>query len=477
MNKTKILIVEDQRVTAEDLSQTLKNLGYIVTGMASSAETFYQCIASDMPDIILMDIFLKGERDGIELAAEIRDKYWIPVIFLTAYADIRIIQRAKITEPYAYIVKPYQERELQSSIEMAVYRRKAEGRIRHLNAVLKAVQEVNHIIVRVENEREMIEKACMTLISTRGYVAAWIALTGEDRKITEYASAGLKENSQVFHEELTTGFRPPCMKSVEVGEAAYVIRQVNSGCGKCPLRAAYPEADVLTVRIQYSGHLLGFLSVVTETSLEGNHEEIVLITEISEDFGLALSNLQRLRRKEMAEADSVRARDDWEKTFNAMPDLIAIIDTRHRIVRANKAMAQKLKCAPGDLENCQCFEVLHGLDSVPDFCPHTRSMISRREEHSDVLEPSLGGTYDITTTPLFDEEGNLTGSVHVARDVTSRIKSENDLKKKIEQLEWFNHMMIDRELKMMELKKEVNMLANRLGEEDRYVIHYKEGTK
>ncbi|MEI7723573.1 MAG: GAF domain-containing protein [Bacteroidota bacterium] len=114
----------------------------------------------------------------------------------------------------------------------------------------------------------------------------------------------------------------------------------------------------------------------------------------------------------------------WEKAFDAIPDLIAIIDKDHRIVKANKAMAEKLRCSSETVAGCHCFEVMHGTHEPPDFCPHSRLLLSENEEHSEAVESRLGGVYDISTTPLFDNEGRLTGSIHVARDIGAHQKKE-----------------------------------------------------
>ena len=107
-----ILVVEDEGIVARDIQHRLKHLGYLVPATASSGEEAVQCAAELRPDLVLMDIVLAGEMDGIQAAEEIRVRYDIPVIYLTAYADEITLQRAKITGPLGYILKPYKEREL-----------------------------------------------------------------------------------------------------------------------------------------------------------------------------------------------------------------------------------------------------------------------------------------------------------------------------------------------------------------------------
>ncbi len=130
MTKTRVLIVEDETIVALDIQDRLTELGYEVTGMTGRGEEALALASSTHPDLVLMDIHLKGKMDGIATADEIRQHCHIPIIYLTAYSDESTLQRAKITEPFGYIIKPFEDREIQSAIEMALYKHQAEERLR-----------------------------------------------------------------------------------------------------------------------------------------------------------------------------------------------------------------------------------------------------------------------------------------------------------------------------------------------------------
>jgi PAS domain S-box-containing protein len=130
MPKARILVVEDETIIAEDLRQSLIHLGYDVTDVAQSAEGAIQAILKTRPDLVLMDIVLAGKMDGIEAARQIRSQNHLPVIYLTAYTDEATFQRAKITEPYGYLRKPFEIRDLDMAIEMALYKNEMEKRLR-----------------------------------------------------------------------------------------------------------------------------------------------------------------------------------------------------------------------------------------------------------------------------------------------------------------------------------------------------------
>ena len=124
--KTKILIVEDEAIVAKDISVCLEKIGYEVIATFSKGEKALHFLKENKPDLVLMDIMLAGNISGIEASAEIKKKHDIPVVFLTAYADEKTIERAKVTEPYGYVIKPFKEIDLRTSIEMALYKFKKE---------------------------------------------------------------------------------------------------------------------------------------------------------------------------------------------------------------------------------------------------------------------------------------------------------------------------------------------------------------
>lgn len=142
-SSSRILVVEDELIIAKGIQKRLQALGYSVIGAASSGEEAVEKALDLLPDLVLMDINLQGGMDGVTAAERIRSRVDIPVIFLTAYADADTLARAKITEPFGYIVKPFQDITLQSSIEMALYKHLMESRLRRseqwLSTILRSV--------------------------------------------------------------------------------------------------------------------------------------------------------------------------------------------------------------------------------------------------------------------------------------------------------------------------------------------------
>jgi PAS domain S-box-containing protein len=130
MEKTRVMVVEDESIVAMDIKMSLQNMGYDVPAIVSSGNNAIEQARKIRPDLVLMDIVLRGTLNGIDAAGRIRSHLNIPVIYLTAYADEKILEQAKITEPAGYIIKPFHDKELHSIIKMALYKHSMEKKLR-----------------------------------------------------------------------------------------------------------------------------------------------------------------------------------------------------------------------------------------------------------------------------------------------------------------------------------------------------------
>ena len=142
----------------------------------------------------------------------------------------------------------------------------------------------------------------------------------------------------------------------------------------------------------------------------------------------ALGTIQDITDRKRIEHDILRVNEEWERTFNSVPDLIAILDNQYRIVRANKAMADKLGMPANEVVGRTCYNCVHGKDEPPDYCPHTQLLTDGRGRSVEVFEKHLGGDYLVTVSPLKDHNGQLVGSVHIARDINAKKRTEEALR-------------------------------------------------
>lgn len=139
MGETKILVVEDEAITGMDIRRSLVEMGYSVVAIATTGELAVRKASELHPDLILMDIMLAGKMNGIEAAEEIKRQLRIPVIYLSAYSDDTYLAKAKLTEPFGYILKPFRELELKTTIEMALYKHAMEHALRVSEATTRVL--------------------------------------------------------------------------------------------------------------------------------------------------------------------------------------------------------------------------------------------------------------------------------------------------------------------------------------------------
>ncbi len=156
-NKKKIFIAEDEFIVSKNLEGKLIAFGYDVIGIASSGELAVEKIRKEQPDLVLMDIMLAGEMDGIETAGIIRSEFNIPIVFLTAYSSQEIYKRASITEPYAYIIKPFDERELEINIAIALYKHDMESKFLKKQQELEQLNDNLDRLVEERKEKLLLE--------------------------------------------------------------------------------------------------------------------------------------------------------------------------------------------------------------------------------------------------------------------------------------------------------------------------------
>ena len=224
--ETRILIAEDELIAGKSIRNTLTSLGYNVLGIVTSGEEVVRQAGKMLPDIVLMDIKLKGEVDGIEAARQIQCHFNIPVIYLTDFSDDAILQRAKLTEPFGYTIKPINGRELLTTIEMALYRHKLETRLKEseqwLNATLHSIGDA---VIATDNIGQII----------------FINPVAEGLTGWKQADAVGRDLAEVFHVVNEISGKPienPAMRVLQgetVGDLANHILLVNKSGTKTPI--------------------------------------------------------------------------------------------------------------------------------------------------------------------------------------------------------------------------------------------------
>ena len=166
----KIMIVEDEAVIALRLEQRIAEMGYEVIGMSHTGEGCVKKARSLLPDLILMDVMISGDLDGIDAAKIMKEELDIPVIFMTAYTEDQIIERAKEVEPYGYIIKPIRDRELKATIEIALYKKEMERRLQESEEKYRQLFEtISDAIIMFDGETRKIIDVNDSCLSMYGY--------------------------------------------------------------------------------------------------------------------------------------------------------------------------------------------------------------------------------------------------------------------------------------------------------------------
>lgn len=182
MSKQKVIVVEDEIIIAMDIRNSLRSMGYEVPAIASSGEKALEKVAEFHPDLVLMDIILKGEMDGVETAKKIWTSYNIPVVYLTAHSDVYTLNRAKATGPFGYVVKPFEMRDLHTTIDIAIARSQAEAEMRKAIEKEKELSELKmRFVTMVSHE---FRTPLSTILFSAGLLEKYRDRWSEEKKNT-----------------------------------------------------------------------------------------------------------------------------------------------------------------------------------------------------------------------------------------------------------------------------------------------------
>jgi PAS domain S-box-containing protein len=192
----------------------------------------------------------------------------------------------------------------------------------------------------------------------------------------------------------------------------------------------YPRRGGIFAAVLSAGYLLMVIMV-----RPGNNVEFLSAAARCVVFVIIAVVVSYLSERVLArETEITKVKEEWERTFDAVPDLIALIDREHRIIRVNKAMADSLGISPEQAVGMKCYEIVHHSSAPPLNCPHAMLLKDGKEHAEEVHEDNLGGDFLVTTSPIYDAEGGLMGSVHIARDITTRKQVEEALYEKSQDL-------------------------------------------
>jgi PAS domain S-box-containing protein len=382
MNKKKILVVEDEGIVAQDIQQTLRAMGYEVPAVAFSGTEALAYAEELKPDLVLMDVVLKGDMDGIEAAGRIRDAFNIPIVYLTAYADDETLGRARVTEPFGYILKPFEERELHTAIEMALYKHRLEREL-----------------------KKSEERLALALDVASDGLWDWNVTTGETYfspryyTMLGYAPGEFEASYEAWHRMLHPDDRNRTVevirKALESGaetyEVEFRIRGKNGDYRWIRLRGKVAERDAAGTVVRMVGtHLNVTDKKKAEETVRKSEREKSLILENTDE-------------------------------------LVLFKKTDHRIIWGNRAAAVSVGLSPGELVGKTCHELWNGSESPCPECPLRDIAATGTGAEGEMTTPD-GRFWLLRGTPVFDANGRVSGVVQVGLEITMRKKAQEALR-------------------------------------------------
>jgi diguanylate cyclase (GGDEF)-like protein/PAS domain S-box-containing protein len=269
MNSPQIMVVEDERVVAADLEMRLRRLGYRVPAVVSSGEEALCRAAETNPDLVLMDIMLAGQLDGMETAARIKDGLDIPVIYLTAHGDAGTLQRAKSLEPFGYILKPFDERNLHAAVEVALFRAQMERKLKQREQWLAAtLQGIGEAVIAIDSKGNI---AFMNGVAQ--------AMTGYRQE--EATGRSLPEVVRIIHEETRQSMESAALKTLRDG---VVVRQEDRTVLVAKDGREIPVAETASPIKDSKGHVTDVVLIFRDMSERRRTEAMLRSLSLTDEL-------------------------------------------------------------------------------------------------------------------------------------------------------------------------------------------------
>ncbi len=348
-----ILIVEDEVITAMDLRETLCGLGYDVTGAVSTGEAAIEMIEKKSPDLVLMDILLDGEVDGIHVAETIRSRFAIPVIFATSQTDDMTVMRAMSASPYGFIIKPFETRELFAMIQTVLMRHslemelmKREKELARANRILVTMSDLRIAMLESQNEMRFLKKACDRVVAYSGASFAWIGYTdkGATKKILAVATAG---NHTAYLNDVDIRWDDSELGNLPAGRAirelkGAVVNDIDTDDSFNGWRDAVRSHGFKSVAAEPLVSGQGSVGVICIYSTKLNYfDESMMhyLRNISSVISQGILTMRTKHEREVAERSVRGLHDFYEKILENVTEGILVIDMKGLVSYANTAVA------------------------------------------------------------------------------------------------------------------------------------------
>ncbi len=323
----------------------------------------------------------------------------------------------------------------------------AEQEVLHLNAVLNAMRKVDQLITAEKDRARALNGICETLVSTRGYASAWIALLAHNQQVTAYYESGLGEDFRPMAERLIQGNLTQCAHQALQQDKSVIVANPIEDCPDCPLSDHYEGRSALVIRLGHGGHIFGLLSVSIPSHFTANTDEHQLLEELASDIAYALYSLENAEARQHYEAE-VRLHHHITSTITHP---LAFVDHEYRYRTVNPAYVRFYDTAPKNIIGHTVADFLGQETFETDIKPHLDRCLAGKKVSYEVWAdfPGIGRRCMLMHyVPFVEPTGHVRGVVSHGTDITQRKKAEealarlaSDLQHRNEDLQQFAYIV------------------------------------
>ena len=418
MSKIKILIVEDEADIGESIKLTLEERGYSVINIVATGEEAIDIIKSTEVNLVLMDIVLNSEMPGTVAAKHIKTYIDIPIIFLSAYFNEYTLEQAKASQPFGYILKPFNERELYATIEMAVYHDRIEKEKARVHHLLEVSNKIYSHLNKNMNRTDLLSIICKNFTAPPDYCASFILLLDDMNNISESAEEGLEENFSALSQQLADRDYPAWFRKT-INHSG-IVHEKGSMIGLDDNKKA------LFIRLESDQKVFGLLSVIIKDR-ELEEEESNLLLGISREIAYALQQFEFETKNKKTEIALVESNEKYKQVIENAVDIIFTCDLNGKIIFINESGLKNIGYSFEEIKDIDCFELV-----LPE---HRKNVIDFYKKHLTgktnpgyIEYPIVAKNNEIKwygqNTNFLTEDQQIKGFQCIARDITERKKIE-----------------------------------------------------
>jgi len=425
---TKILIVEDEGVVAVKLKNTLAQLGYEVLEAVPTGEEAIQQAEQTNPDLVLIDIYLAGELNGIEAAAQIRSRFNIPVVYLTAYSSDEVVEQAKVTKPYGFLTKPVNEKELKAIIEMSFYRHQMETE----RKIKYALDSVRASVYDKMTDARDIQSVLVSLYEALkdigiSFADCSVQIVNEEEGRIEYLGIGPEGVHPVGSSDFTDSSVYEAWRNKRVLYRKDLEKE-DRYTERAGLRRTSGKSIRSVVDVPYSHGTLALNSLEPNAFPEQDIKTLEMFASIlSEGYTRYVDITERKHAEER-----LKSREQYYRSLLMnMHEDILVIDQDYRITDVNNNLLVTTGYKREEIIGRHCYEVSHGVNSPCD--QHGEECLlrevfatgkARNCHHQHISTDGSKVWVDVLLSPLRNANGSITHIVEAARDITDTIRAQ-----------------------------------------------------